>query len=330
MKLLQKFPGLDGVQGLKLALMGRSPIKKGGIYMTQVAFLGAVELGLIFALLAMGIFVTYRILGIPDLTVEGSYTIGAAIAAVHIVNGQPILGLPVAAAAGAGAGIITAFLQTKLKIQPILAGILTMTALYSVNLSVMNGRANIALLRQRTLFTIWANFVGDAPIFRFVLLIGIVIAVGTVLAVFFHTKLGLAVRATGDNEAMVRASSINASFTKTVGLAIGNAIAALCGALVAQYQGFADINMGAGMVVVALASLIIGEAILGRRTVVWNIFAVNVGAVLYRVILAFALSFRINPANLRAISAGIVVLAISLPAIKNQIDIFKIKRRAQR
>ena len=141
--------------------------------------------------------------------------------------------------------------------------------------------------------------------------------------------MGLAVRATGDNEDMVRASSINSTFTKSVGLAIGNALAALSGGIVAQYQGFADINMGFGMVVVALASLIIGEAIFGRRSVLWNLGSVAVGAVLYRVILALVLSFRLNPANLRAISALIVAIAISYPAIKNQWGIYTLKRKAR-
>ena len=297
--------------------------------MTLVAFTGAVELGIIFALLAMGIFVVYRILGIPDLTIEGSFTIGAAVSAVFIINGQPILGLPVAAIAGAGAGIFTAFLQTKLKIQPILAGILTMTALHSVNLYVMGGRANIALLREVTIFTMLAELTGHDRAWRILLPLMVVVLTGTVLAIFFHTRLGLSVRATGDNEDMVRASSINSTFTKTVGIAVGNAIAALCGGLIAQYQGFADINMGVGMVVVALASLIIGEAIFGRRTVIWNICAVAAGAVIYRIMLAFALSLRVNPANLRAISAVIVVAAISYPAIKAKWAIFMLKRRGR-
>jgi len=293
-----------------------------------IAFTGAVELGIIFAMLAMGIFVTYRILNIPDLTIEGSFTIGAAVSAIFIVNGQPLLGLPVAALCGAGAGVVTAFLQTKLKIQPILAGILTMTAMYSVNLFVMGGRSNIALLREETLFTMLASATGHGRMWRIILPLIITVSMGIILAIFFHTRLGLSVRATGDNEEMVRASSINSTFTKTVGLAIGNALAGLCGALIAQYQGFADLNMGVGMVVVALASLIIGEAIFGRRTVIWNICAVAAGAVIYRIILAFALSFRINQGNLRAISAAIVVAAISLPAIKERWIVFRLKRRA--
>ena len=297
--------------------------------MSLVAFTGAVELGIIFSLLAMGIFMTYRVLGIPDLTIEGSFTIGAAVSAVFIVNGQPLLGLPMAALAGAGAGIITAMLQTKLRIQPILAGILTMTAMHSVNLNIMSGRANIALLRERTLFTLLADATGHGRMWRMLLPAMVMLTVGAALAIFFHTRIGLSVRATGDNEEMVRASSINSTFTKTVGLAIGNGIAALCGGLIAQYQGFADIHMGIGMVVVALASLIIGEAIFGRRTIIWNICAVMAGAIIYRIILALVLSFRINQANLRAISAIIVVVAISYPAVKSRWAVFMLKRKAR-
>jgi putative ABC transport system permease protein len=298
--------------------------------MSWIAFTGAVELGLIFALLALGIFVAYRILGVPDLTVEGSFTAGAATGAIFVAAGQPLLGIGMAVAVGTGAGIITAFLQTKMRIQPILAGILTMTALYSVSLAIMGGRPNIPLFREETLFTIMERLGGGERMWRMLLPLIVVLTVGAVLGVFFHTRLGLAVRATGDNEEMVRASSINTTFTKTVGLAMGNAVAALCGGLMAQYQGFADINMGFGMVVVALASLIIGETVFGRRTVVWNIGAVMAGAVIYRIILALALSVRLNPANLRAISALIVAAAISYPAIKNWLAVYKLKRRERR
>ena len=296
--------------------------------MTWIAFSGAVELGIIFSLLAMGIFVSYRILGVPDLTVEGTFTAGAAVSAVFVVMGYPALGLFLAILVGAAGGVCSALLQTKMRIQPILAGILTMTALYSVNLNIMSGRANIALIREDTLFTILPNVV-DAP-WRMLLPLIVTIVVGALLILFFHTPLGYSVRATGDNEEMVRASSINSTFTKMVALGVANGIAALCGGLIAQYQGFADINMGFGMVVVALASLIIGEALFGRRTIIWNICAVAVGAIIYRIILATALSFRLNTANLRAVSALIVIVAISYPALKNQWTLFMLKRKAIR
>jgi len=289
--------------------------------MTLLAFFGAVELGLVFSTLALGIFVNYRILGVADLTVEGSFTAGAAVSAVLTALGAPFLGIGAAMLIGAAAGICAAFLQTKMRVQPILAGILVMTALYSVNLYIMGGRPNIPLLRVDTMFTAVGGSRMTLPL---------VFALGTAgfLALFFHTRLGLSVRATGDNEAMVRASSINSTLTKTVGLAMGNAMAALSGGVFAQYQGFADINAGFGMVVVALASLIVGEALFGRRGVIWNIGTVIAGAVIYRLILALALSFRLNPVNLRAISALIVAAAISYPAVKSLWELHKLKRRA--
>ncbi|MCL2222989.1 MAG: ABC transporter permease [Oscillospiraceae bacterium] len=298
--------------------------------MTFVAFSGAVQLGMIFALLALGIFINYRILGVADLTVEGSFTAGAAISAVITVMGHPLLGIVAAVLVGAFAGLVTAFLQTKLKIQPILAGILTMTALYSLNLAIMGGRANVSLLREDTLFTLLAELAWTIRTWRFLLPFIVTILIMAALGVFFNTKLGLSIRATGDNADMVRASSINVTFTKSVGLMTGNAVSALCGGLIAQYQGFADIGMGFGMVVVALASLIIGETIFGRRGVVWNIAAVALGAVIYRIILALALSFRLNPANLRAISAAIVTIAISFPAVKSLWITHRLKRKGMR
>jgi len=298
--------------------------------MTLVAFSGAVQLGLIFSLLAIGIFIVYRILGVPDLTVEGSFAAGASVSAVFSVMGRPLVGLLLAIVAGAVAGICTAFLQTKMRVQPILAGILVMMASFSVNLYIMSGRPNIPLLREETLFTLLGQRFNSIQAARFFIPSIIVLLCGAGLGVFFHTRLGLAVRATGDNEEMCRASSINTTFTKFVGLSIGNAFAALCGGMIAQYQGFADINMGFGMVVVALASLIIGEAIFGRRSVLWNIGSVIVGAVIYRIIWAWALSFRIDPANLRALSALIVAAAISYPAIKNMWTVHMLKRKARR
>jgi len=295
-----------------------------------VAFSGAVQMGLILSLLALGIYIAYRILGVPDLTVEGSYTAGAAVSAMFTVAGQPLLGLALSMVAGMVAGLCTAFLQTKMRVQPILAGILTMMAAYSANLYIMRGRPNIPLLRYTTLFTMLGDRLDNIQAARFILPVVVVAIVGVGLAMFFYTRLGLAIRATGDNEEMCRASSINTTRTKMVGLALANAVAALSGGMMAQYQGFADINMGFGMVVVALASLIIGEAIFGRRSVPLNIGAVVVGAVIYRIIWAWALSMRFNPINLRAISAVIVAAAVSFPAIKEHIALFKLKRKAAR
>ena len=302
--------------------------------MTLIAFTGAVELGLVFSMLALGIFINYRILGVADLTVEGSFTAGAALSAVFVIAGAPVFGITAAIIGGALAGVCAAFLQTKMRVQPILAGILVMTALYSVNLYIMSGRPNIPLLRIDTLFSLFGGMTGNIRIGpsqfeRLMLPLIFALGVGGGLALFFHTRLGLSIRATGDNEEMVRASSVNSTLTKTIGLAMGNASAALSGALFAQYQGFADINSGFGMVVVALASLIVGEALFGRRNVIWNIGTVIAGSVIYRLILAFALSFRLNPINLRAISALIVAVAISYPAIKSLWGVYMLKRRAR-
>jgi len=286
-------------------------------------------MGLILSLLALGIFIAYRILGVPDLTVEGSYAMGASVSAILTVAGQPFLGLVLSIVAGVAAGLCTAFLQTKMRVQPILAGILVMMAAFSVNSHIMGRRPNIPLLREDTLFTLLGDRLDNIQAARFVIPIAVVVIVSVGLGIFFYTRLGLAVRATGDNEEMCRASSINTTKTKMMGLALGNAIAALSGGLIAQYQGFADLHMGRGMVLTALASLIIGEAIFGRRMILWNIGAVIAGAVIYRIIIAWALSTRINQTNLQIITAVFVAVAVSFPAIKEHFMLFKLKRAAK-
>jgi len=290
--------------------------------MTFVAFQGAVELGFIYALLALGSFVSYRVLNIADMTVDGSFTTGAALSAVCAIAGLPALGLPAAIVGGAAAGAVTALMQTKLKVQPILAGIITMTALYSINLKIL-GTANLSLFQIDNIFT---HF-GAA---RVALIVLIVLASAAALGLFFHTRTGLSVRATGDNEEMVRTSSINTDFTKTVGLCISNALAGLSGALLAQYQSFANINMGTGMVIIALASLIIGEAIFGRRCVPLSILAVLVGSIIYRIIMALVLSSDTDPSDLKLISAIIVAAAVSYPALREKWDYWGRRRGAKR
>ncbi len=298
--------------------------------MSSVALIGAVELGLIYALLALGIFVSYRVLNIADLTVDGSFTTGAAVCAVFTARGNPGLGIVLAVLASAAAGLCSALLQTKLRVQPILAGILTMTALYSINLRIMGGKANVALLRIPTIFTLSGKLMGGEGVSKMVLPLVATIFVAAALILFFRTQLGLSIRATGDNEEMVRSSSINSNFTKTVGLCLANALVGLSGAMVAQFQGFADISMGIGMVVVALASLIIGEAIFGRKSVGWNIGAVIVGAVIYRIILALVLSLRFNASDLKLLSALLVAAAISYPALKNALSVYRLKKAGEK
>ena len=298
--------------------------------MSLLTLTSSVELGLLYALVTLGLFISYRILDIPDLTVDGSFTLGAAVSAVVATMGYPVLGVLLAGLAGACAGVVTATLQTKLKVQPILAGILTMTALYSINIMVMSGKPNMPLLGVDTIFSkLKAIFdISFGP-----MILGVVIAllVMLILGLFLSTQLGLAIRATGDNEDMVRSSSINVDFTKTVGLAIANALVGLSGALIAQYQSFTDVSMGVGMVVIGIASLIIGEVIFGRKSIRINIIAAILGSIIYRLIISLALELNISSSSMKLISAIIVTIAISYPVIKDKIALSRqIKRGGKR
>lgn len=293
--------------------------------MSMFAFQGAVELGLIYSLLALGLFVSYRILDIPDLTVDSSFTLGAAVSAVFATSGHSYLGLVMAIAAGWMAGMLTAFLQTKLQIQPILAGILSMTALYSINLRVMSGRANISLLGTDTLFSAATGKFG-----KLFTALAVVVVAGIFLVLFFRTQVGLCIRATGDNEEMVRTSSINTDRMKFIGLGLANALVGLSGGLISQYQSFTDLSMGIGMVVVGLASLIIGEVIFGRPNVWRNVVAIIFGAVIYRCIIAFVFARGLPTNDLKLISSVIVALAISYPLIIRRYRLMKLMREASR
>ena len=271
--------------------------------------IGSMELGLIYGILALGVYITFRILNIPDLTVEGSFVLGMAVTAVFTVGGDPVLGLAAAILAGALAGACTGLLQTKLMINPILSGIIVMTGLYTVNLAVMGGKANMSILGNDTIFTM----VGSKTLVALVLAISIAAIIGT----FFRTRLGLAIRGTGDNQEMVRAASIDADRTKCLALAIGNGLVALSGGLIAQYQLFSDVGSGAGIVVIGLASVIIGEVLLGRRGVAYGLFTAVGGSIIYRVIIAFALKVDLFPPYaLKLISAVVVMLALSGPYVK--------------
>lgn len=293
--------------------------------MSLYSFFSAIELGLIYSLMVLGLFISYRILNIPDLTVDGSFTLGAAVAVVATLAGHPVLGLLLAALAGAAAGFVTALLQTRMKIQPILAGIITMTALYSINLMVMDNKANLPLAQGES---IYHNLPG-------MLLSGLAAAgVAAVLVLFLQTPAGLAVRATGDNEAMVRSSSINADRMKMAGLSIANACVALSGALIAHYNCYAEVRMGIGMVVIGLASLIVGEIAVGllvrRATILSGAVAAIVGSVLYRLIIAQALEWNFSSSSLKLITAIIVALAMSVPAVKESLRLAKQRRAGMR
>lgn len=300
--------------------------------MSLYSFLSAIELGLIYSLMVLGLFLSYRVLNIPDLTVDGSFTLGAAVAVVMTLSGHPILGLFAAILAGAAAGFLTAFLQTKMKIQPILAGIITMTALYSINLMVMDDKANVPITQQESIYTAFGSLVGKQAQGMILSLLVLILA-GAAMVLFLKTPFGLSVRATGDNESMVRSSSINADLTKTAGLMGANACVALSGAMIAHYNCYAEVRMGIGMVVIGLASFIIGEIAVGifvkRKGVLSGVIAAAVGSILYRLIIAQALELNFSSSSLKLITAIIVALAMSYPAICDSIALFRKKSQAK-
>ena len=285
---------------------------------TAATVLSALELGFIYALVAMALFLSFRILNIADMTTDGAFTLGCAVSATAAVAGHPFLGLPLAMLAGAAAGFVTAFLQTKLGVPSILAGIVTNTGLYTVNLAVMGFSSNVPMLKTQTVFTAVQALAGESFPYKLVVAAVITVAVCALLIFFLGTRLGLSIRATGDNPDMVRASSINTAFTITVGLCIANAMTALSGAVLAQYQRSADINLGTGMVVIGLASLIIGETLFSRGSMWTKALAAVAGSVIYRFIIALALRANVPSECLKLISAVIVALAIAAPALRDK------------
>ena len=271
----------------------------------------ALELGFIYALVALALFLSFRILNIADMTTDGSFTLGCAVSAVVALAGHPYLALPAAMIAGACAGVITALLQTKWGVPSILAGIITNTGLYTVNLAVMGFSSNVNMLKATTIFTAF-------PGMKLIPAMIITVFVAAVLVVFLNTRLGLSIRATGDNPDMVRASSINTGLTVTIGLAVSNSITALSGAVLAQYQKTADINLGTGMVIIGLASLIIGETVFRGRKIWVKALGAVVGCIVYRFIIAIALRLDLPSECLKLVSAIIVALAIALPTIRKR------------
>ena len=277
----------------------------------------ALELGFLYAPVALALFLSYRVLDIADLTTDGGFILGAAVSVTLTAAGHPFLGVLAAMAAGACAGFVTAFLQTRLGVPSILAGIVTNTGLYTVNLMAMGWRANVSLLKVNTLFKMFSGLGVFGEWSDTVLALLVLLVLGALLVLFLGTRLGLSIRATGDNRDMVRASSVNPTFTITVGLCISNAMTALSGALVGQYQSAADINGGTGIVVIGLACLIIGETVLGRRSIFKGVLAALVGSVIYRLIYAIVLYTKIVPvAGLKLVTAVIVGLAIAMPSIR--------------
>lgn len=285
--------------------------------MTLPAFQGSIELGIIYAIMALGVFISFRTLNMPDLTVDGSFVLGAACSATFCSNGHPLFGLLLAFIAGGMAGCITALLHTKLKIQALLAGILVMLGLYSVNLRVMSGRANIPLINKTTLFS-FLQGTGLEMYAKLIIPLLLLLLIILLLYLFLQTRFGFVLRATGDNDQMVRALGVNTDFTILMGLALSNALVALSGAIIAQYQSFADISMGVGMVIIGLASVIVGEVLFGSKTLLRRLFAVVLGAILYRLVIAVALEMGMPATDLKLISALIVAVALAMPVIKTQ------------
>ena len=281
---------------------------------SSAVILSALELGCIYALVALALFLSYKTLNIADMTTDGAFTLGCAVSATIAVAGHPWLAIPAAMLAGAAAGFITAFLQTKMRIPSILAGIITNTGLYTVNLAVMGFSSNVSMLKANTVFMALKPVLG--MYYRLVPAAVLALLAAVLLVLFLKTRLGLSIRATGDNPDMVRASSINTAFTITVGLCLANALTALSGAVLAQYQKTADINLGTGMVIIGLASLIIGETLTKKGSVRLKAFGAVLGSILYRFIIALALRLDLPSECLKLISAVIVALAIGLPALR--------------
>ena len=325
------------------------------IFAGMIAFIGtssalqALSLGLIWGVMATGVWVTFRVLNFADLTTEGSFILGAGITARLIVThgADPLLATLVSVFFGMAAGAITGFFHTVMKIPPLLSGILTMTGLYSVTLRVM-GPPNIPIVpwgvnRTTTVMTRMADFMGsimttvsgwfgneevveittrDASIAVGIIFVIIILVL---LRIFFNTELGYAIRATGDNEAMVKAQGINSNLTKVIGLALGNACIALSGALVFQAQGFADVNMGFGIIVIGIASVIIGEVIFSDKNRHWAMAAVIFGSIIYRIIIAFVLEFGVHPNDVRLATALMIAVALSMPMLRERFN-FRIKK----
>jgi putative ABC transport system permease protein len=307
--------------------------------------IGALTIGLILSLLALGVFISFRIFEFPDITAEGSITLGAAVAAVLLVQGvHPVSATSAAFACGALAGMLTGVIHTRFGINKLLSGILVMTALYSVNLHVM-GKSNVPLLSQRTAATLaervaawlygssaeldvwgWSVPLRDAG--TLVLAVMVVSGVAVLLYAFFKTNLGTAMQAAGDNAQMIRALGVNVDNMIVLGLALSNGLIAVSGALLAQYQGFADVQMGIGMVVWGLASIIIGEALVGVRQLGFIITGAVMGSVLFRLLVAIALRGGLDPNDLKLVTAAFVFAALVLPGVLKRAG--AMPRRARR
>ena len=302
--------------------------------------ISALSQGMIYAPMALGVFVAFRILNTPDLTIDGSFVAGMCACAVVAIAGHPYLALVCGLLIGAAAGLITGVLQTKFGINAILSGILTMTGLYTVNFIMLGGQSNLYLQRteinaagaesQVASDTLYKNFRAflvsltgnkkfDSNLSALIITALIVVAVSALLAVFFFTRTGMAIRATGDNEEMVRSSSINADSSRILGIMISNALVAFSGALLCEQQRYADLNFGSGMLVVGLASVIIGQVFFGQRGVTLGIVSAATGSLVYRIILQVAYKIDMPSYAVKLLSAIIVIIALTLPRLKRMI-----------
>ena len=291
----------------------------------------ALELGLICSLTVLSLFLSYSMLNVCDLSTDGCFTLGAAVGAAVALTGHPWLSIPAAMAAGAASGFVTALLQTRMGVDSLLAGIIVNTGLYSVNIAVMGGASLLNMNKTETVFTIVKNLLAETPaseLYRLAVALIAVILVVIFLTLFLRTRLGLAIRATGNNPDMVRSSSINPAFTVMVGLCISGAITGLSGCLLAQSQKSVDINIGQGMVTIALASLLIGRAFLGRGGILSRAIGVVLGSFVFRLVYTIALRFQMPAFMLKLVSSVIVILAISGPYLKSQWP--NVKRRLEK
>ena len=286
----------------------------------------ALELGLICSLTVLALFLSYTMLNVCDLSTDGCFTLGAAVGAIVAISGHPFLSILAAMGAGICSGFITALLQTRMGIDSLLSGIIVNTALYSVNIAVMGGSSLLNMNKTETVFTVVKRALENTPLKSYYILIVAVLAVALVIAflVFFlNTRLGLAIRATGNNPDMVKSSSINPIFTTTVGLCVSNAFTGLSGCLLAQSQKSVDINIGQGMVTIALASLLIGGTVLGKGSILVRAIGVVLGSFIFRLVYTIALRFHMPAFMLKLVSSVIVILAISVPYLKKQWPMIK-------
>ena len=293
--------------------------------------LGAVSLGLLWSIMTLGVYISYRVLDVADLTVEGSITLGAAVCARMIVTGNdPFLALFLAFLAGMGAGLVTGLLHTKLRIPVLLSGILTMIALYSINLRVM-GMSNISMLRMTTAYSFVSDLFNVSKTIAVMILGGgMAILLVIFLYWFFGTEIGSAIRATGNNLYMVRAQGINTDSTIIIGLMLANGLVSLAGGLIAQSQNYADVQMGTGSIVIGLASLIIGEVLFGKRSFFNRLLSMLFGAITYRIIIALVLRMGMAADDLKLFTAITVAFALSLPRFKDLRDVLKVSMKGRK